>query len=210
MVELVTDKYEGEGSSTENTHKKGGARVQRDVYGNTPLHKACQAGNEDEARALLKANADVHDFNMLDFTPLHVAGRYGNSDIIRLLITHGADPNVRNKLGNTPLHLASSTGRIDAIKALIEMGADVNACMGDGKTPLHLAYMNNHAGAVRLLMELGANIKIRNDDGLSPLDMTLKLPDDDPKKEKMLNIFRELATEVVLEKIVGLKKPFGA
>ena len=120
-----------------------------------PLGLAAYFGQEDAARTLIEAGAqvDAPARNSLGVTPLQsaVAGR--NAAITRLLLEVGADPNVRERGGYTPLHVAAHNGDIDILRGLLVAGADVNAQNDDGKTPPDMAEAAEHEEAVLLLRE---------------------------------------------------------
>ena len=71
--------------------------------GNTPLHNASGAADEDVIMALLRNGAHVNATNNLGSTPLHAAATNGDRESILALLTNGANPNARNIEGLTPL-----------------------------------------------------------------------------------------------------------
>lgn len=72
--------------------------------GNTPLHNASGAADEDVIMALLRNGAHVNAASSeRGSTPLHHAAMRGDRDSILTLLTHGANPNARNNDGLLPL-----------------------------------------------------------------------------------------------------------
>jgi ankyrin repeat protein len=61
----------------------------RDKDGNTPLHAAAKAANENAARELLVAGAKVNSRNNSGLTPLGVAARSEHWEFCKLLAEHG-------------------------------------------------------------------------------------------------------------------------
>jgi ankyrin repeat protein len=55
------------------------------VYGDTPLHLACQAGSIEVARALLEHKADVTVCNKRNQTAADYANRKGHGDMMKIL-----------------------------------------------------------------------------------------------------------------------------
>ena len=172
--------------------ERGASIHVRNKKGQTPLHLASQQSNSISVEALLKAGADVDEWDSDNMTPLLLAfpsamdGRVG-----RLLLEHGASVHVRNKNGQTPLHLAASRWVLSDIGALLlKLGASVDAQDNEDMTPLHFASRSDYSGRdTQLLLEHGASVHVRNKNGQTPL---------------------HLASEEVLSDVVALLLKFGA
>lgn len=147
--------------------------------GDTALHMAAAAYQEQMASELIARGGDVRAKNRRGAEPIHYAadgvpgGPAWNPDAqaatIACLIAAGADPNVNDKSGVAPLHRAVRSRCAAAVKVLLESGADVDAANGRGSTPLLLAMQNTGRGGtgsvrakaqqaeiLRLLKEYGA------------------------------------------------------
>jgi len=79
----------------------------QDNAGWSPLHEACNHGNEVVARLLLKRGAEVNMQGMHKETPLHDAARNGHFQVVRLLLKSGADRSVLNAQNQTALEVAA-------------------------------------------------------------------------------------------------------
>jgi hypothetical protein len=140
-------------SSTDNFIAELGKYIYR---GDTALHFAAAAHNEDMVRKLIAGGADVQAKNRLGDEPLHAAAT-GNPNAnrwdpasqvatITALVEAGADLNAVNKLRVSPLHKAVRTRCAEAARVLIALGADPRQKNGRGSTPLVLARMNTGRG----------------------------------------------------------------
>ena len=124
--------------------------------GDTALHMAAAAYQEQIAVELIGMGADVRAKNRRGAEPIHYAadGVPGSpawnpeaqAAAIRSLIAAGADPDVTDKSGVAPLHRAVRTRCAAAVKALLDGGADVRAANGQGSTPMLLATQNTGRG----------------------------------------------------------------
>jgi hypothetical protein len=124
-----------------------GARVDAaDANGDTPLHLAARALEEEWVGLLLGAGADVHARNNAGDQPLHAAcGSYLMPDrldrgvgcsaglIARALLERGADVNARGAGGKAPAHHAAASEEPKVVRLLVEEGADLFAVDGAGR-----------------------------------------------------------------------------
>lgn len=127
------------------------------VYaGDSVLHVAAAAHNDDISKRLLKNGADVGAKNRRGAEPLHYASDSRSTvslrkpqaqiDTISLLIAFGANPNAVDMDGVVPLHRAVRTRSVDAVRALLSGGADFRKRNKSGSTPMHLAVQNTGRG----------------------------------------------------------------
>jgi ankyrin repeat protein len=142
-----------------------------DCEGNTPLHKACSAGNIELVRALLTYGSCVNSTNKFGDTPLHRAIENKHVDVaLELLTRDDINVNCYNQYGDTPLHRATFHGLIPVIERLIEKGADINARGSSGDTPLHITVENEYFDVfTKLLSYAGVDVNIANGYGDTPL-----------------------------------------
>ncbi len=130
----------------------------------SPLVMACQIGDLDAIKILLKGGAkiDLSDSiapNRLgtDETALTKAIERNRIEIVRYLLAQGAQVNLRGPLkGETPLFVALRSGNIDILTLLLQAHADINVRNKDGYTVLALASLNNDVDMVDFLKANGA------------------------------------------------------
>jgi ankyrin repeat protein len=82
----------------------------------TPLHYAAAEGDEESARLLLVAGADVGAVDSKGLTPLHLAALYRGKEMTLLLLQAGADPEARSEFMDTPRGLAQHQNRFGNAK----------------------------------------------------------------------------------------------
>ena len=120
--------------------------------GDSALHIAAAAYQQEIARTLIAMDADVRARNRRGAQPLHYAANGGpgsrswNPDAqaatITSLIEAGADPHAVDNSGVMPLHRAVRTRCTAAVKALLDGGANARSRNGSGSTPMDLATQN--------------------------------------------------------------------
>jgi ankyrin repeat protein len=124
--------------------------------GDTALHVAAAAHQQEIVQKLIAAGANVRARNRRGAEPLHYAadGMPGShtwnppaqAETVARLIEAGADPNATDKSGVTPLHRAVRTRCGAAVKALLEAGADPRRRNKSGSTPMLLATQSTGRG----------------------------------------------------------------
>ncbi|NXP50526.1 NFKB2 factor, partial [Heliornis fulica] len=146
-----------------------------DRYGNSLLHLALQAGDEEMLRTLLThlGSAAPHLLRLPNFhglLPVHLAVKAKSLACLDLLVRKGADVNaVERQGGRTPLHLAVEMENLNMATHLVKkLGADVNSRTFAGNTPLHLAAGLGSPTLTKLLLKAGADVLCENDEPVSP------------------------------------------
>ncbi|UYV77857.1 hypothetical protein LAZ67_15002600 [Cordylochernes scorpioides] len=137
---------------------ESGARVNsKDCWGTAPLYlSCCTAQNEEIAKILIKAGADINaKIDLYSRTCLHQSGKINIADI---LLRNGASINIQDSVGDTPLIAALLMGNLEMIMFLLSRGADPNIMDYDDGFPLHTAIAFGNRKAVELLIFGGADI----------------------------------------------------
>jgi len=161
--------------------------------GDTPLHLAAAAVNQQAVKLLLEAGADANAENRRKAAPLHYAcdPRPALKDVwnpkqqvavIELLLKHDADIEKADRGGVTALHRAVRARSPEAVQRLLKAGAKVDRRLGKKQsTLLHLAVHSTGAGGtagaideqvkiIRLLLQHGADPSTPDATGKSALD----------------------------------------
>jgi len=166
------------------------------------LFSAIRNRDLDAVRKAIDSGADVNAQDERGNTPLHAVSWYGGSDIAQLLLDHGADIEKKSVNGDTPLIEACWGGSLSVVCLLIEKGAEMEARGKVSHTPLHVACHNGHFDIAKFLLEKGADVNARDDEGRVALSYVLGLPPGtslSASREKLIDLFREYAPEMVME-----------
>jgi uncharacterized protein len=124
---------------------------------NTALMWAVADRNQQMAKMLIEAHADVHASTVKGFTPLLYAARNGDIEMAKILLTAGVKPDETGSDDTHALPLSIVKGRTDFALFLLEQGANPNTDI-DGIPALQTA-----AGSVDLWLSNWA----RRHEGLS-------------------------------------------
>ena len=131
--------------------------------GMTALHWAARDGNDELARVLIYAGANLAAATRLGgYTPLHMAAGSDHAVVVELLLAAGGSPQAKTTSGGaTPLHLAAGSGNGTAVEALLRHGAQVNALEERwGQTPLMFATSRGRLDVAKRLIAAGADMTI--------------------------------------------------
>ncbi|NXX23961.1 NFKB2 factor, partial [Podargus strigoides] len=173
-----------------------------DRYGNSLLHLALQAGDEEMLKTLL-ANLGsaapylLHLPNFHGLLPVHLAVKAKSLACLDLLVRMGADVNaVERQGGRTPLHLAVEMENLNMATHLVKkLGVDVNSRTFAGNTPLHLAAGLGSPTLTKLLLKAGADMLCENDEPVSPSSSEASSDmDADPEEQELAMELGEPAT----------------
>ncbi len=152
-----------------------------DNKGNTPLHLAIHAWQQEGSAALLTPLDVLPEMSIDELHELQQKRVDWNEHekIITLLLEMGANTNARDNDGNTPLPYAvrrwtwkKKDDRV--VLLLLKYGADVYTRNKWGATPLHFAAQAGSDKVVSLLIEKGANANSFDKDGYTPLHWTMQ------------------------------------
>lgn len=137
----------------------------------TPLYEACERGDIEAVKSLLKIGVAINFQGVLGWTPLMIAVAQQHLPIVELLLKNGANPNVANFLGRTPLAFAARYDRKDILELLLKNGANPN--FRDGcffEPPLEIAAHYGHKQIIDILLKAGADPTAKGHMKISPLD----------------------------------------
>ena len=160
--------------------------------GGTILHVACDKGDINLVKKLLKAGADPNVTDEFGFTPLMRAvvstSTSGiTTDVVCPIIialcdskcnvnatfvpSKPSDSNVHYCEGSTALHMAIDEWAVDrlCVQALVDHGAALDARDVHGRTPLHIASIRGHHPLIKLLAPSPESFHFKDNDGCTPL-----------------------------------------
>ncbi|KAK8374810.1 hypothetical protein O3P69_017791 [Scylla paramamosain] len=144
-IDLDLEYFSDSSNEAENLDKPRQSRqrksliVKRNEKGETPLHKACIAGNLKMVKKLLQQNHPVNLRDNCGWLPIHEAANHGYYEIVQVLAEAGAwisDRGGQQCDGITPIHDAAACGNLDVVRLLMNLGASITAKTNEGDTPL--------------------------------------------------------------------------
>ncbi|KAG1667601.1 Tonsoku-like protein [Nymphon striatum] len=141
ISDLSDNEEEQENEEYGNRTKRRRPNLKQKVneMGETPLHRACIAGNLKAVKQLLTESYPVNPRDYCGWLPIHEAANHDHYEIVKELIAHGAwinDRGGKDCEGITPLHDAASCGNTNVMRLLIENGASVVALSNTGDSAL--------------------------------------------------------------------------
>lgn len=140
-----------------------------DKDGETALLRAARMGDENVARLLLTANADINHRNKKGATALEWAARRGCRTLTRMMLVAGGHVDNQDVDGETPLAIATRKGHEEAARMLVAAAAEVNIKNKYGMTPLMNAIAGGHQNIARMLLVSNADVNAKNIYGQTPL-----------------------------------------
>lgn len=130
------------------------------------LHEACQNGERDKVKALIKKKWEVNSFDDKHWTPLHCAANARQLEICKYLLTKSANPSLATSNNATALHYLSRMRDhgmlLPILKMMVEKGADVNHPNTYGNTPLHEASLRGSIKCMEFLLSQKARLDVQN------------------------------------------------
>ena len=123
----------------------------REIWRQTPLHLALEAGQEAVVTCLLEFSQPSPGLD-----------------------TKLLDLNIKNSADETPLAVALGKGFTLLAKQMIQSGSDVNVSDGSGMSLLLKAIRDNNLAAASFLLSNGADINTRSPQGMTPLELAVR------------------------------------
>lgn len=143
--------------------------------GNTILHYAVFAGNQQWFQMLLDHGADIDTRDESQNTVLTLAIQHGCLAIVQMLVEMGVDINPVNDIGDTPLIAAIQHNHRDVADYLIALeGIDYMASNVYSHCPLILAAWKGWDGMVTWLLDQGSPVDIADRFGFTSLHSAVK------------------------------------
>lgn len=135
-----------------------------------PLHQAAYDGNYQQVEALVRARADVNQFDGSKMTPLEWAVIKNHVDIVKLLLESNANPNQSAYQFYPPLVHAVSEHEGAIVNLLLDHHAYGFVFPDDGRNLVHLAAQNGYVDIVESFLNHGADVDCQNlKNGWTPL-----------------------------------------
>ena len=165
-----------------------GEIIEKQWYGQTPLHHATLAFDVRAIKLLIEAGADTcaqDRFGRSVLTDsLSQRWRRGRSElnegiiesVVNIFIEHGLDIHAKSDLGNTVLH-EMVRDNLYAMKLFLKNGANVHEKDNSGKTPLHWAAATWEPERVKYLIEYGADVHSKDQFGQIALHCAVDIGD---------------------------------
>jgi ankyrin repeat protein len=128
---------------------KAGAYIDdRDMTGQTPLHKAVMKGHQDMVELLLD-NGAFWRHRHLGIGLIGLAMAQNQGEMVKFLVDKG--------LPNSPVHVAAFFGDINEVKSYLDGGGDINEYSPNGFMLLLCAINGGRTEVAELLIKKGAN-----------------------------------------------------
>jgi len=119
-----------------------------DIFSQTALYYAADAGHENVVEWLLSKGAKIEAVAFFGQTALHRAAYRGHGNVVELLLRKGANIEAVDQYGDTALHRAAYRGHEKVVNALLDKGAEINAVDEEGRTAFNLAQQEGHAKVI--------------------------------------------------------------
>ena len=150
-----------------------------DMYGYTPLIRACRTKQIKAFQQLVNAGADLTIQNDNKMTVLHFASQSDNTSCLDIVLAHKDKRKVLDmpdQDGNTPLILSLTViGQNKAALRLIENGAALEIKETHyGMQAIHYAANNKSPLIVEALLDGGVDINVEDKSGNTPFVLALK------------------------------------
>jgi ankyrin repeat protein/Leucine-rich repeat (LRR) protein len=156
----------------------------RDETGQTALHIACDRGNLDLVKWLVKKKAVINICNSQGEPPLYRAAKVPYLDICEFLLQQGADPMftiASNYCYPTVLHYLCSFSDteqtdklVEVVRYILSRGFNVNAKNRRGMTALHICSESGTVPVVSVLLRYAPNVNLTDINGETALHYAVK------------------------------------
>jgi ankyrin repeat protein/L-ascorbate metabolism protein UlaG (beta-lactamase superfamily) len=151
----------------------------RTERGQTPLHLAAGAGNQQITQFLIDQGADIDALDDQGNTPLHTATALKQIDCAEYLLAKGADVTIRNGANMPVIVPALTSGSPKLVGQILDAGQDVNENIEGGMKLIHGAAVLGDVGMAKILIDKGADINAAAEDGITPMFMAVYIGNSD-------------------------------
>ena len=131
-----------------------------------PLHEACNKGDLEKVKNLVKKKWDVNGLDERNWTPLHWAANERYLEICKYLLSKGANPSLATNNKATSIHyiarIRDDPLLVSMLKIFVEKGADINCRNTFEDTPLHEAALRGSTVCINFFLDKGADINCQN------------------------------------------------
>jgi uncharacterized protein len=146
-----------------------------DTKRRTALMISTHQQNNEAAKALMEAGANVNALDEMHDSPFLYAGASAYTQIVNYCLAHGADFTVFNRYNGTALIPACERGHVETVKELLKRkNFPIHHINRLGWTALLEAIILSdggpaHVQIVQLLVNAGCNVNIADKDGVTPM-----------------------------------------
>jgi len=141
---------------------QAGARIiDRDSFGNQPLHHLIECGKAHEESlqlVLQKVGKSIDAKNKEGRTPLMIAVSLKNALYVSYLLKYGANVFLSDRSHHSLIHTCALNNDANCAQLLIDYGIDVNSADTTGRTPLHKAAYKGNFEVMKILVESKADV----------------------------------------------------
>lgn len=140
------------------------------TVGQTPLHRACQAGLVPAIEILAAAGADLQARDNIQRTPLHMTAVFDQPDSVTCLARMGVALEASDVNHYTALHSACAQGALGVIDALVDAGANIEALtQREHWSPLFAAVRAKRPASIARLAAHGVELDRKDVVAATPL-----------------------------------------
>ena len=179
----------------------------KNVKGESKLHVACNKGEVEKVKELLRAGADPNTQDHAGWTPLHDVVSNNRLDIARILLEAEANPSVPSHDERiTALHDAVTNNQEEMVRLLVSRGADRDAKNKQGQTPRYLAgqfedqKMSEVLESTKVLVNLNETLKNNSLPKKKRISLSRRVVKQQPS---LIKLCSELCQSAGMERVTG-------
>jgi ankyrin repeat protein len=161
--------------------------IDREVYGERPLWRACSRGSLPMAKSLVERGASLKVINARNQSILWPAVKANNIELVKYLIGKGADAkqlqddDVSDGSGDTKVTLLWAASTKEMAKFLMDAGVDPKHRGAEGNMAIHVAAGRAWADVVMLYLDAGVGVETPGRFNMRPLHRAASCVKGDPE-----------------------------